>query len=76
MKGETLFECIFVWENKSLTNVGELLNPGLLLKSRCVLKLFLECFHRGFQFCYLRKIPLRNVEKSVESIDSYLGKIF
>ena len=28
-----VYECIFVWENKSLTNAGEL-NPGLMLKSR------------------------------------------
>ena len=57
-----------------MTNVGELLNPGLLLKSWCVFKLFLECFHRRFLFCYLRRTPLGNVENSMESVDSYLGK--
>ena len=57
-----------------MTNAGESLNPGLLLKSRCVFKLCLECFHQGFLFCYLRRTPLGNVESSVESVDSCLGK--
>ena len=71
-----LLKCIFVWENKSLTNVEESLNPGLLSKSMRVFKFCLECFHRGFMFCCLRRIPLGNVENSVESVDSYLGKRF
>ena len=73
---EMLLKCIFVWENKSLTNVGESLNPGLQLKSMCVFKLCLECFHRGFLFCCLRRILLGNIEKSVESVDSCLGEKF
>ena len=71
---EMLFECIFVLENKSLTNVGESLNPRLLLKSWCVFKLCLEYFRRGFLFCCFRRAPLGNVENSMESVDSYLGK--
>ena len=53
---------------------GSLLDDGLLLKSMCVFKLCLECFHRGFLFCCLRRTPLGNVENSLESVDSYLGK--
>ena len=58
-------ECTFVWENKSLTNAGQSLNPGLLLRSWCVSKLGLEYFYQGFLFCCLRRTPLGNIENSV-----------
>ena len=74
MKCEMLLKCIFVWENKSLINAGKSLNLGLLLKSRCVFKLYLECFHRGFLFYCLRRTPLGNIENSVESVGSCLGE--
>ena len=56
-----------------MTDVGEPLNPGLLLKSMCVFKLCLECFHRGFLFYCLMRTPLGNVESYVESVDSCWG---
>ena len=63
-----LLKCNFVLENKFLTSIGELLNPGLVLKSRYVFKLCLECFHWGFLFCYLRRNPLGDIENSVGSM--------
>ena len=45
-----LLKCNFVLENKSLTSVGELLNPGLLLKSRRVFKLCFRMFPPGSCF--------------------------
>ena len=42
-----------------MTNAGESINLGLLLKSRCVFKIFLECPHRGFPVL-LRRTPLGN----------------
>ena len=44
---------------------GSLLNPGLLLKSIRVFKLFLEYFYWGFLFCCLRRTPPGNIENSV-----------
>ena len=64
----------FCIEDKSLTNAGELLNPGLLLKSWCVFKLYLERFHQKFLFCCLRRTLLVNIENFVESVDSCLWK--
>ena len=41
---------------------GSLLSPGLVLKSMCVFKLCLECFHWGFLFRCLRRTSLGNIE--------------
>ena len=63
MTYEMLLKCIFIWENKSLTNAGD----PWEIKSQTAAgdeeyAPLLECFQGGFLFRCLSRIPLGNAD--------------
>ena len=67
-----VYECIFVWENKSFTNVREFVKSRTTVEELVCLQTLLRMFPPGIPV--LRRTPPGNIENSVESVGSYLGK--